>query len=68
MSRRRITDAELARLERLAGLDAPPTVEVLRERIAHKLTEMRSNLEASAALIEELSTGPVEDARPREAG
>ena len=68
MSRRRITDAELARLERLAGLDGLATVDVLRERVAVKLTEMRSNLEASAALIAEWSAGPVEDVRRREAG
>ena len=46
MSRRRVADSELARLERLAGLHPPP-VNALREQDAAKLVTMAANLRAA---------------------
>jgi hypothetical protein len=44
MSRRRITDGELLRLERMAGLNGPIPVEILRKRAAAKLRSMAVNV------------------------
>jgi hypothetical protein len=45
MSRRRIRDSELARLEHRAGFDASPAA-VLRGQVADKLAEIAANLKA----------------------
>jgi hypothetical protein len=57
MSRRRIRDGELSRLERQAGYDAAPE-HVVREQVADRLAEIAANLKAlplSASLDSEVT-------------